>query len=130
MRLYTMLFGRLCKPVGDDGGEGSGGAAADRGDGWVPTETPAEDLKKDLEEDDVEVATGTKAEDKDKDEEDKGEEDKSEDDEQARHENGKFAKKGEGTMIPKARFDEQVRKEREARETAERRLAELEKQQA
>ncbi len=23
MRLYTMLFGRLCKPVGDDGGEGA-----------------------------------------------------------------------------------------------------------
>ena len=125
MRLYTMLFGRLCKPVGDDGGEG-GGAAADRGDGWTPTETPAEDLKKALEEDDVGVATGKKTDEAD----DKDDEDKDEDDEQARHENGKFAKKGEGTMIPKARFDEQVRKEREARETAERRLAELEKQQA
>lgn len=122
MRLYTMLFGRFCKPVGDDGGEGGGGAS-DRGDSWTPTETPAEDLKKDLEEDDVETATGAKTEGDGKGEDDKGE------DEQARHENGKFAKKGEGTMIPKARFDEQVRKEREARETAERKLAELERQQ-
>lgn len=44
--------------------------------------------------------------------------------EQPRDEKGKFTGKG----IPKARFDEAVGKEREAREAAERRAAELERQ--
>lgn len=47
-----------------------------------------------------------------------------EEEEQPRDEKGKFASKG----IPKARFDEAVGKEREAREAAERRAAELERQ--
>lgn len=47
-----------------------------------------------------------------------------------RDETGKFAKKekDDGPLIPKARFDEQLGKERAAREAAERRAAELEAQ--
>lgn len=48
--------------------------------------------------------------------------------EPARDEKGRF--KGDGAKIPKARFDEAVGKEREAREAAERRAAELERQLA
>lgn len=83
----------------------------DRGDNWTPTEPapkpePAnvETPKEELDE---------KA------------------DEQPRDEGGKFAKKDRGerdddVRIPKSRFDEQVAKERERAEAAERRLAELE----
>ena len=130
MRIYQALFGRFCKPLDGDGGEGSGGGGGDRGDNWTPTETPAEDLKKDLEEED-DKPEDDKDDDKPEDDkpEDDKDDDKPEDDTAARHKDGKFAKKGEGTMIPKSRFDDAVRKEREARETAERRLAEFEAQQ-
>lgn len=93
-------------------------AAIDRGD-FLPeeiealkTEAPVEEpvVEEVTEEDVVEEAVETP-------EEDKAEE-------PARDEKGRFA------GIPKARFDEAVGKEREAREAAERRAAELERQLA
>lgn len=87
----------------------------DRGDNWTPpaqatpTQTPVAEDKKD----------DGKVEEKD---------DKAED--QPRDEAGKFAKKDRGpeeeVRIPKSRFDEQVAKERQRAEEAERRLAEIE----
>lgn len=50
-------------------------------------------------------------------------------DDQPRDEQGRFAKK-ETQMVPKARFDEALIKERSAREAAEARLREIEAQQA
>lgn len=93
-------------------------AAIDRGD-FLPeeiealkTEAPVEEpvVEKVAEEEAIEEAVGTP-------EEDKAEE-------PARDEKGRFA------GIPKARFDEAVGKEREAREAAERRAVELERQLA
>lgn len=93
-------------------------AAIDRGD-FLPeeiealkTEAPVEKpvVEKVAEEEAIEEAVGTP-------EEDKAEE-------PARDEKGRFA------GIPKARFDEAVGKEREAREAAERRAVELERQLA
>jgi len=93
-------------------------AAIDRGD-FLPeeiealkTEAPVEEpvVEEVAEEEAVEEAVDTP-------EEDKAEE-------PARDEKGRFA------GIPKARFDEAVGKEREAREAAERRAAELERQLA
>lgn len=87
----------------------------DRGDNWTPpaqatpTQTPVVEGKKD----------DDKVEEKD---------DKAED--QPRDEAGKFAKKDRGpeeeVRIPKSRFDEQVAKERQRAEEAERRLAAVE----
>lgn len=70
--------------------------------------------------------------DESKDDESKGDDDKEDDDGeegegQARTKDGKFAKKDKGNSIPKARFDEAVNKEREARENAEARARDLEK---
>ena len=53
-------------------------------------------------------------------------EEPAEEEEQPRNEKGQFEKKE--PRIPKSRFDEQVGKERDAREAAERRAAELERQ--
>lgn len=120
MILYRKLFGNiLLKPLDDDGGEGgAGGGVVDRGDSFTPTDNTADDQKNEGEEQlakDVKLATG---------------ENEGEEGEQPRDASGKFAKKERDaeTTIPKARFDEAVRKEREARESAERRLAEIEQQ--
>lgn len=121
MTLYRKLFGNvLMRP--EDGGEGSsGGGAVDRGDNFAPaddvkTAAPTDDKQVD---EDLKVATGEDKQD--------GEEGS---DEQPRDAQGKFTKKERDTdaTIPKARFDEAVRKEREAREAAERRLQEIEQQ--
>ena len=95
----------------------------------------AEDVKKDevVEKDDVkkDAAEGDKSDDKsdekkegDGDEEDDDDEEEGGDD-QPREKDGKFAKKDKSNTIPKARFDEAVNKEREARENAEKRAREL-----
>lgn len=127
MRLYEKLFGlRLMKP--DDGGEGGGGGAADRGDNYTPpagaTPPAAAAAPAASVEDDLKIATG---------EDVKDDTAPVVEEEQPRTADGKFAKKEkpetDGAMIPKSRFDEQVRKEREGREAAERRAAELERQQ-
>ena len=112
MTLYQKLFGlNLMTPAGD-GTEG--GASADRGDDWTPTEaTPVETPEEETLADDLKVATGEPAA-----------------EEPARDAAGKFAPKvktDEGATIPKARFDSAVQKERERAETAERLLAEATK---
>lgn len=117
MTLYHKLFGlNLMNPAGEADG---GGGAVDRGDDWVAeAETGAAPVET-AEEDDLEVATG------------KAEEAPA--DEPPRDAGGKFAKKekaaDEGATIPKSRFDSAVLKERERAEAAERRLAEVERQQ-
>lgn len=73
----------------------------------------------------------SKDDEKDDDKEGEKEDDKEGDDGEegegpARTKDGKFAKKDKGNSIPKARFDEAVNKEREARENAEARARELE----
>lgn len=122
MTLYHKLFGHICrKPLED--GEGGTGGAADRGDTFAPTDDVGE--KADSQEstdDDLKTALGKDGDDAD--DSDKGE--------QARDEKGKFVKKDKSEdepRIPKSRYDEQIRKEREARELAERRLAEFERGQ-
>lgn len=113
MSLYEKLFGRIMMaPAGDDG---DAGGAPDRGDDFVGTEPPPDDAPVETDvEDDAEKALGK--------EDDKGEE-------QPRDAGGKFAKKDRGeTSIPRARFDEAVRRERERAEAAERRLQEFEQQ--
>lgn len=120
MRLYTLLFGRLMKPLDDDtgAGGGAGGEATDRGDNFTATTDDKAAGTSEASEDDVKVATGETGE-----EDDKGE--------QPRDEHGKFAKKEdkESQFVPKARFNEAVQREREAREAAERELAEIRRQQ-
>lgn len=119
MNLYRKLFGlNLMKPL-DDGDTGGGGAV-DRGDNFDAGGQTADDqsaANAGASEDDLKVATG---------EENKGE--NKEEDDQPRDATGKFAKKDRETTIPKSRFDEQVRKERERADAAERRLAEIEQQ--
>lgn len=97
----------------------------DRGDTFIPTDVAdtaaveAEAAAKAAAE--AEAAKATKADE---------EKDKPAGEEQTRGADGKFAKKdkdeGEEVRIPKSRFDEQVAKERERAESAERRLAALE----
>lgn len=118
MTLYHKLFGHICrKPLED--GEGGTGGAADRGDTFAPTDDVGE--KADSQEstdDDLKTALGKDGDDAD--DSDKGE--------QARDEKGKFVKKDKSEdepRIPKSRYDEQIRKERERAEAAERRLAEI-----
>lgn len=117
MNLYRKLFGlNLMKPA-DDGDTGGGGGGVDRGDNF-DTGGAADNAGKEAstEEDDVRVATG----------EDDG---KAADDKQPRDDSGKFSKKEKSeTSIPKSRFDDAVRRERERAEVAERRLAEIEQQ--
>ena len=116
MTLYTKLFGHILSKPLDDGEGGTGGAAADRGDTLPANDAPVTDDGKqdDTSDEDVKVATG--------------------EDEQPRDSQGKFAKKDkeddDGPKIPKSRFDEQIRKERERAEAAERRLAEIDQQRA
>jgi hypothetical protein len=116
MTLYHKLFGlNLMNPAGEADG---GGGAVDRGDAWTPEAETAvvEADTAAVVEDDLEVATGTPSA-----------------EEQPRDTGGKFAKKekaaDEGPMITKSRFDQAVIKERERAETAERRLAEVERAQ-
>ena len=117
MNLYRKLFGlNLMKPI-EDGGDAAIGGAADRGDNFDAGDTAAAAKTADVSDDDVKVATG-----EENDTAGAGEED------QPRDANGKFAKKEREATIPKSRFDEQVRKERERAEAAERRLAEIEQQ--
>ena len=116
MNLYRKLFGlNLMKPI-EDGGDAAIGGAADRGDNFDVGDTAAAKTA-DVSDEDVKVATG-----EENDATGAGEED------QPRDANGKFAKKEREATIPKSRFDEQVRKERERAEAAERRLAEIEQQ--
>lgn len=130
MTLYTKLFGSiLMSPVDDGSGGGGGGGGGDRGDEFTPTATSNDDTGQgkgapadDDAEDDVRLATG--GEDKDEDE------GKDAAEAPPRDEKGKFAKKPSGdTVIPKARFDEAVRRERERAEAAERELQAIREQQ-
>lgn len=105
---------------GDDAGAGDD-EKADKVDA-VEKEQSKEESKDDEKE---ESKDDEKAESKDDD--DKEDDDGEEGEGQARTKDGKFAKKDKGNSIPKARFDEAVNKEREARESAETRVRELEK---
>jgi hypothetical protein len=114
MTLYHKLFGlNLMNAAGEaDGGGG------DRGDDWVASDDTVVTEVVDTTADDLAVATGQPA--------DTGTDDT------PRDAGGKFTKKeksDEGATIPKSRFDSAVMKERERAETAERRLAEVERQQ-
>lgn len=103
---------------GDDAGAGDD-EKADKVDA-VEKEQSKEESKDDEKE---ESKDDEKDESKDDDKEgDDGEEGEG----PARTKDGKFAKKDKGNSIPKARFDEAVNKEREARENAEARARELE----
>ncbi|MBP8788568.1 MAG: hypothetical protein KBH41_14070 [Azonexus sp.] len=120
MTLYMKLFGStLMSPADDDGGGGGG----DRGDDFVPATTGNTAAAGDKaaaaenEEDDLRVATG------------KEEGDEGDDKQPTRDEKGKFTKKNGEAVIPKARFDEAVRRERERAETAERELQAIREQQ-
>lgn len=122
MNLYRKLFGVFLMAPADDGSNAGGGGSADRGDDFTPSDagdTGAAAADNDTQlEDDVKLATGEK-------------ENTEEDDSQPRDAAGKFSKKDRAeASIPKARFDEAVRKEREAREVAERQLEEIRRQQA
>lgn len=88
--------------------------AAARGD------LPAEPTKVDTKSEDVKIAAEDIKTDDAKADEAKADEDK------ARDDKGRFAKKEDSPMVPKARFDEAVEKERAARIAAEQRLAEME----
>ena len=101
-------------------------SAMDRGDNIVAAEVPPEPVVDDKVED---IFKDDKVDEKVEDpkvEDEKFEDPKVEDeatDDKARGKDGKFEAK-----IPKSRFDEAVGKERDAREAAERRAAELERQ--
>lgn len=94
----------------------------DRGDAIVAADPEPKDDPAPKEEPKDEPVDDPKDEDPAEDPKDEPEDE--EPDEQPRDEKGKFTGKG----IPKARFDEAVGKERDAREAAERRAAELERQ--
>lgn len=126
MSLYTKLFGSILMSPADDG-SGGGGGGGDRGDDFTPPATsnvgaspdkdaPAGD---DDDDDDVRLVTGEKDED----------EGKEATEAPPRDEKGKFAKKSSDAVIPKARFDEAVRRERERAEAAERELQAIREQQ-
>lgn len=122
MNLYAKLFGlNLMKPLDGDGGDLGG--AADRGDNFTPadSQTGKPESSDPDDADDLDVALG-----KDKEAQKDGE-----DDGQPRDATGKFAKKERenDTAIPKSRFDEAVRKERERAEAAERALDEIRRAQ-
>lgn len=111
------FFRRLMDAADDAGGTGTGGAA-DRGDTFVPLDSSADESLAAAAVADLaaeEAAALTAAD---------------EAAEQARTADGKFAKKEKDAdsapVIPKARFDEQIGKERQRAEAAERRAAELE----
>ena len=102
----------------------------DRGDSIVAPEPPVEDKPDDKVEDIFEgKEEGAEAAEEAAEEGEKGEvaeeEEAAESDEKPRDEKGRFKAEAK---IPKSRFDEAVGKEREAREAAERRAAELERQ--
>ena len=114
MNVYLKRFFVVRAP--EDGGDagGGGGAAADRGD-TAPAAASAPDTS--AADAAAASAEGAEAE---------GAE-AAADDAPARDAGGKFAKKDkEEDRIPKSRFDEQVGKERQAREAAERRAADAE----
>jgi len=120
MTLYMKLFGSHLMFPADDGesGGGGGGSSGDRGDDFVPTTTDNDKSNAgntENEEDDLRVATGKTGEDGDE--------------PPARDEKGKFVKKDRDAVIPKARFDEAVRRERERAEIAERELHAIREQQ-
>lgn len=127
MTLYTKLFGSILMSPADDG-SGGGGGGGDRGDDFTPPATNNDGASPDKDaptgdEDDVRLATGEKDEDEDEDEDKKTAENP------PRDEKGKFAKKPSDAVIPKARFDEAVRRERERAEAAERELQAIREQQ-
>lgn len=106
-------------PAGDDGADTGGTGTVDRGDDFTPTDDDAPAAKADaaadkgdekLEQDDdkADAKADDKAEDKD--------------DDQPRDEKGKF--------IPKSRFDEAVRKERDAKDALARQLKEYQEREA
>lgn len=108
-------------PAGDGGSDtgGTGTGAVDRGDDFIPTDDDAPAAKADAADkgdEKLEDKDDTKAEDKD------DVEAKKEDDDQPRDEKGKF--------IPKSRFDEAVRKERDQKEALARQLKEYQDKEA
>lgn len=105
-------------PAGDDGADTGGTGTVDRGDDFTPTDDDAPAAKADaaadkgdekLEQDDDKA--DAKADDKD-----------AKDEDQPRDEKGKF--------IPKSRFDEAVRKERDAKDALARQLQEYKEREA
>jgi hypothetical protein len=119
----------LMAPIGEEGGDFGG---LDRGDDVIPPST-IDDTPVDGEKDEAAAAEAAAAEelaakaaakaDETTDEDEEG------DDKPPRDEKtGKFAKKDKEERIPKSRFDDAVNKERQAREAAEGKLAELQKQ--
>lgn len=113
MNLNKFLFRRLMDAADDNGSAGTG-AAADRGDDFTPTDPAAAGAE-----------AGTKAEVAAADAEAEA---ATVGDEPARGADGKFVKKDkeDGPLIPKARFDDAVNRERVRAEAAERRAQELE----
>lgn len=109
-KLLEAMLRPYMKPADDEGGDLPGGTPVDRGDAVEPDDAPAAEAPDDKVGDFV----------------DKKDEDK--ENEPARDEGGKFAKKDRGVPdhVPKSRFDDAVGKERQAREAAEARAAELE----
>ncbi len=125
--LMMKLFARRFRDAaGDEGDTGNGG----------PTSTPADDENLDLG-DELTPAQAAVKDDEELTEEEqaalpgtKAAAEEPEEEEQPREKDGKFAKKekSDTPMIPKARVDEMLAKERERAEAAERRAAELSKQ--
>lgn len=118
MNIHHLIFGTRYRSPEDDGGSGT----VDRGDS--------------LDDESVATAAAEAAAVAEKAAADKAAEKeilddvaaKKDEEEQPRDKDGKFAKKDEEPRIPKSRFDEQIGKERSAREAAERRVAEMEQQ--
>lgn len=110
----------LMAPAGD----GEDGGAVDYGNDITPPNTSAEDAAATVAVADAIAAEEAAAAEK------AAEEAAAAKADVPRDETGKFAKKDkdDGPLIPKSRFDEQLGKERAAREAAERRAAELEAQ--
>lgn len=103
----------------------------DRGDALIadePKDDPIPEDKGDEVDPKDEPTPEDKGDEPDPEPEPEPEDDDDEEEEQPRDEKGKFSSKE--PKIPKSRFDEQVGKEREAREAAERRAAELERRLA
>lgn len=108
MNLNRILFPRLMDAADDNGSAGT-----DRGDDFVPTTDPVDPPADEIIDPPADPVDPPA-------------------DKAPRAPDGKFAKKDkdDGKVIPKARFDEQIAKERERAEAAERRAEELEKQAA
>ena len=98
-------------------------SAMDRGDNIVAAEVPPEPVVDDKVEDIFEEKKDEPVDEPADEPKDEPKDEPADEDEKPRGKDGKFEAK-----IPKSRFDEAVGKERDAREAAERRAAELERQ--